>query len=38
MYQIFMDIWGTHIAVSTKIGGMKEQQAILKNCIYQDEN
>ncbi|CAF1240494.1 unnamed protein product [Rotaria sordida] len=34
IYKSFMDIWGTHIAVSTKIGGMKEQQATLKNCIW----
>jgi hypothetical protein len=34
IYKTFMDVWGTHIAVSTKIGGMKEQQVTFKNCIW----
>ncbi|CAF1606176.1 unnamed protein product, partial [Didymodactylos carnosus] len=34
IYTSFMDVWGTHLAVSTEIGGMKEQQTTLKNCIW----
>ncbi|CAF1350146.1 unnamed protein product [Didymodactylos carnosus] len=34
IYTSFMDVWGTHLAVSTEIGGMKEQQTTLKKCIW----
>jgi hypothetical protein len=28
-----MDAWGTHITVSTTVGGMTEQQIIFKSCV-----
>ncbi|CAF4831041.1 unnamed protein product [Rotaria sp. Silwood1] len=33
IYSDFMDTWGTHIAVSTLIGGMVEQQVVFKKCM-----
>ncbi|CAF1348709.1 unnamed protein product, partial [Didymodactylos carnosus] len=38
LYNDFMNAWGTHIAVSTEIGGMKEQQMIFKDCIFRTAN
>ncbi|CAF1277001.1 unnamed protein product [Didymodactylos carnosus] len=34
-YRHFMDSWGTHIAVKTELGGMREQQILFKDCIWQ---
>ncbi|CAF3775100.1 unnamed protein product [Rotaria sp. Silwood1] len=33
LYQNFMDVWGTHITVSTIVGGMTEQQILFKSCL-----
>ncbi|CAF2891598.1 unnamed protein product [Rotaria sp. Silwood2] len=33
IYSDFMDAWGTHIAVSTLVGGMIEQQVVFKKCM-----
>lgn len=33
-YNDFLDNWGTHIAVETQLGGMKEQQTIFKDCVW----
>ncbi|CAF0882579.1 unnamed protein product [Didymodactylos carnosus] len=33
LYQSFLDAWGTHVTVSTTVGGMNEQQTLLKSCI-----
>ncbi|CAF1023346.1 unnamed protein product, partial [Didymodactylos carnosus] len=33
LYDEFMNAWGTHVAVETKVGGMKEQQVIYKECM-----
>ncbi|CAF0806299.1 unnamed protein product [Didymodactylos carnosus] len=33
LYESFLDAWGTHVILSTRVGGMKEQQIQLKNCI-----
>ena len=33
LYQNFMDAWGTHITVSTTVGGMTEQQIVFKSCV-----
>ncbi|CAF0928741.1 unnamed protein product [Didymodactylos carnosus] len=32
LYQRFLDAWGTHITVSTNVGGMTEQQILFKSC------
>jgi hypothetical protein len=37
-YADFLDTWGTHIAVKTELGGMREQQALMKNCILQSRD
>ncbi|CAF3323683.1 unnamed protein product [Rotaria sp. Silwood2] len=33
LYENFIDAWGTHITVSTKVGGMTEQQILFKSCV-----
>ncbi|CAF1349942.1 unnamed protein product [Rotaria magnacalcarata] len=33
-YKDFLDIWGTHVILETLIGGMHEQQALVKDCIF----
>jgi len=35
IYSRFMETWGTHIAMDTLVGGMTEQQVIMKDCILQ---
>lgn len=37
-YTAFLDMWGTHIAVQTKLGGMREQQVLMKNCILDSDH
>jgi hypothetical protein len=37
VYKSFIDAWGTHIIVSTRIGGMIEQQISLRECILRDD-
>ena len=34
VYNQFLDSWGTHIAVQTTLGGMKEQQTVFKDCVW----
>ena len=36
-YRHFIDTWGTHIAVKTELGGMREQQILFKRCIWQSQ-
>ena len=31
----FMDTWGTHVAKDTLVGGMFEQQIVMKDCVWQ---
>ena len=33
LYQNFLDVWGTHITISTTVGGMTEQQILFKSCL-----
>ncbi|CAF3947660.1 unnamed protein product [Rotaria sp. Silwood1] len=33
LYNSFLDVWGTHITVSNKVGGMTEQQVQFKKCL-----
>jgi len=35
IYSRFMDTWGTHIATDTLVGGMLEQQVVMKSCMWQ---
>ena len=30
-----MDTWGTHVAQDTLVGGMFEQQIVMKDCVWQ---
>eukprot|EP00927_Polykrikos_kofoidii_P033917 TRINITY_DN28755_c0_g1_i1.p1 TRINITY_DN28755_c0_g1~~TRINITY_DN28755_c0_g1_i1.p1 ORF type:complete len:1451 (-),score=180.91 TRINITY_DN28755_c0_g1_i1:162-4514(-) len=34
-YGQFIDAWGTHVANETLVGGMKEQQVLMKDCVWQ---
>jgi len=34
IYSRFMDTWGTHVAKETLVGGMLEQQLIMKDCVW----
>ena len=36
IYNRFMDTWGTHIAKDTLVGGMFEQQIVMKDCVWQN--
>jgi len=33
-YSRFMDTWGTHVAKDTLVGGMFEQQVVMKDCVW----
>ncbi|CAF1262467.1 unnamed protein product [Rotaria sordida] len=33
LYNNFLDVWGTHITISNKVGGMTEQQVQFKKCL-----
>ncbi|CAF1068212.1 unnamed protein product [Rotaria sordida] len=33
LYENFIAAWGTHITISTKVGGMTEQQILFKSCM-----
>merc|ERR1719312_633219 len=35
LYNRFMDTWGTHVARDTLVGGMQEQQVVMKDCMWQ---
>ena len=35
IYDRFMDTWGTHVAKDTLVGGMFEQQVVMKDCMWQ---
>ena len=35
IYNRFMDTWGTHVAKDTLVGGMFEQQVVMKDCMWQ---
>ena len=34
LYEDFLDAWGTHIITKTLIGGMIEEQAEVKRCLF----
>ena len=36
VYNRFMDTWGTHVAKDTLVGGMFEQQIVMKDCVWQN--
>ena len=36
IYSRFMDTWGTHVATDTLVGGMLEQQVLMKSCMWQN--
>ena len=33
-YYDFIEAWGTHVSVRTEIGGMRERQVVLKDCMW----
>ena len=34
-YYDFIEAWGTHVSIKTQIGGMREKQIALKDCMWQ---